>query len=136
MNLHAIANKAIQIVHPNERAYWHKSLGQTNQSGLVKPTYSAGLEVELQAQSETPDELAHSQQNVGTTEISRKVWMFVTSAGMPEGINRAKCKGGDLIKRADGSWWLVTAVSEDFSQSGWVSLRITYQVIDPVIINA
>jgi hypothetical protein len=36
-----------------------------------------------------------------------------------------------MLQRADGTWWLVTALKEDFSASEWVNVSITMQTNPP-----
>ena len=85
----------------------------------------------MQVQSPKPDSLAHLADNIGSVEATRKAW--IKGPGFPSGIRRPDGRGGDMIRRADGTWWLVTEVSEDFSKAGWISVVITLQVEAPDI---
>ena len=46
-------------------------------------------------------------------------------------LSRFNQHGGDMFQRSDGSWWLITAIPDNFSDVGWVSTRATLQVNAP-----
>lgn len=46
-------------------------------------------------------------------------------------LSRFKERGGDMFQRADGSWWLITAITDNFSSVGWVNVRAALQVNPP-----
>lgn len=132
LNLHSIARGAIVALHPEEPVTLYQSSGQTNTRGVVSPTYEAVQTVQAQIQSLSTDELANVE-NVAQTGQVRKAYLFgppVTSL-IPQGIVRPLARSGDMIQRADGTWWLVTGMMEDFSASGWVCVQITQQVNAP-----
>lgn len=132
MNLHSIARGAIVALHPEESVTLYQSSGQTNNQGVISPTYEAAQTVQAQIQSLSTDELANVE-NVAQTGQVRKAYLFgppVTSL-IPQGIVRPLARSGDMIQRADGTWWLVTGMMEDFSASGWVCVQITQQVDAP-----
>ena len=132
LNLHSIARGAIVALHPEEPVTLYQSSGQTNTRGVISPTYEAAQTVQAQIQSLSTDELANVE-NVAQTGHVRKAYLFgppVTSL-IPQGIVRPLARSGDMIQRADGTWWLVTGMMEDFSASGWVCVQITQQVDAP-----
>lgn len=132
LNLHSIARGAIVALHPEEPVTLYQSSGQTNTRGVISPTYEAAQAVQAQIQSLSTDELANLE-NVAQTGQVRKAYLFgppVTSL-IPQGIVRPLARSGDMIQRADGTWWLVTGMMEDFSASGWVCVQITQQVDAP-----
>ena len=132
LNLHSIARSAIVALHPEESVTLYQASGQTNNQGVISPTYEAAQAVQAQIQSLSTDELANVE-NVAQTGQVRKAYLFgppVTSL-IPQGIVRPLARSGDMIQRADGTWWIVTGMMEDFSASGWVCVQITQQVDAP-----
>jgi hypothetical protein len=129
MNLHVVANKLISRIHPNETCLLRRASGMSNDKGRMVPTFEPGVEVEAQIQSESADELAHQMENVGSIEETRKAFLYASPAAGP--VSRPLAKGGDMLRRPDGTWWLVTAMMEDFTNAGWVLVRITLQVEGP-----
>ncbi len=141
MNLHALVNPIIQALHPNISATLYRSTGQTNVRGEIKATYSEGVPVECQVQSEGTETLAHANL-VGMEEVSRRCYLFskASAADRVASIVRPISRNGDFLLMApgeewySGQWFLVTAVIEDFSKAGgtgWMNVRITLQVIPP-----
>ena len=132
LNLHSIARGAIVALHPEEPVTLYQSSGQTNTRGVISPTYEAAQTVQAQIQSLSTDELANVESVAQTGQV-RKAYLFgppITTL-IPQGIVRPLARSGDMIQRADGTWWLVTGMMEDFSASGWVCVQITQQVDDP-----
>lgn len=139
INLHQIVRGSISPLHPDVSAMLYQSTGQsTGEGGQVKATYAAGISIKAQPQSEKASELFHSDR-VGQENISRK--FYLNSASKAEalvtGIIRPLGRNGDLFQIDPaagwfaGTWWLVDALIEDFSRSGWVSVRATLQVNAP-----
>jgi hypothetical protein len=83
-------------------------------------------------QSLTDEQLYHAG-NTGQNEISRTCYLFSapSTAEKPASIIRPLARTGDMLQRADGTWWLTTSLKEDFSSSGWVNIGITLQVNPP-----
>jgi hypothetical protein len=131
INVRAIAGQLVQAVHPDERVEWFASDGADHERGFAKPKYLPGREIAAQIQSAAPDKLAHLADNLSSVQSTRKAWFPAGPDGHPTGIDRPLGKGGDLVRRADGTWWLVTELSEDFSKSGWVSAVLTLQAGAP-----
>jgi hypothetical protein len=133
INLHAIVRKPISAAHPEVPAVLYRSTGQTvGPDGEIKAAYAAGIPVSVQMQSESPTVLAHVDR-VGQEEVSRKFYLFSEAdpAKRVAGIVRPLSRNGDMLFLEDGAWWLIDAVIEDFSRSGWVSVRATLQVREP-----
>ena len=133
LNLHDLVRGAIPALHPDEMVLLIQSTGSENIRGVVTPQYADAVQVRAQVQSVGNDDLK-AMNDTARTEIQRKAWLYSqTPAGLvPQGINRPMARGGDLLRRADGTWWLVAALMEDFSASGWVSVRIVEQIVAPV----
>lgn len=131
MNLHAIVRGAISALHPDEAVILRQSIGQQNIRGRVTPVYGPEQSVMAQIQMLSQNDLAQVEQ-ISSTKIDRKAYLFAPNPSMPpEGIVRPIGRNGDMLRRADGSWWLVTAMIEDFTASGWVCVGITLQIEPP-----
>lgn len=132
MNLHQLARAAVTAVHPDEALTIYRSVGQKNVTGVAKPVYEKGQSVKGQVQSEKDDALYHANLT-GQNQTVRKIFLYAESSGAlkPAGIIRPLARGGDLIQRTDGAWWLVTAIIEDFSDVGWVCVRAALQTKEP-----
>ncbi len=142
-NLHSIVNPIIQTLHPNVSAALYRSTGQTNVKGEIKATYAEGVPVECQIQSESAETLAHANL-VGSEEVSRRFYLFSsqTNTDRVASIVRPIARNGDFIHIGDtggwyaNSWWLCTAIVEDFTRAGslgWSCVRCTLQVTPPDI---
>lgn len=132
INLHDIVRGSIPVLHPDEKVLLIQSTGKQNVRGVVTPTFAEAVQVIAQIQSMGNDDL-RAMNDTWRTEIQRKAWLYsqTPAALVPQGINRPLARGGDMMRRADGSWWLVAALMEDFSASGWVSVRIVNQITVP-----
>lgn len=129
INLHRIANTIIRDVHPNEQISLYQSKGQKNEKGKITPVYSAPVEMAAQVQTESDESLRHIN-NVNESDIIRRFYMSTESLDRrPSGLIRTFARTGDLIYRhGEASWWLVTAIVDDFSSVGWVCVRATQQI--------
>ena len=131
INLHAIAGPAAACLHPSEEAVLWQSAGQELERGRITPKYAAPLEVQVQIQSLSADELAQ-QEEASRTQLTRRAYLCVPKGGLtPAGIIRPLVRSGDILRRADGTCWLITSLAEDFSASGWVRANITQQIEPP-----
>ena len=130
LNLHDIVRSAITYNHPDETVQLYFNVQQTNTWGTVVPTYKGPYEVKAQIQSESDAALFHSN-NAGMNTETVKAY-FYQDAGSPIfELSRFNEKGGDMFQREDGSWWLITAIPDNFSSVGWISTRATLQVNPP-----
>lgn len=132
LDLHGIARKAITSVHPDELVTLYMSDGQTNVKGEITASYRPPVQVMGQVQSLTPKDLDHSGLT-GQAAVTRYFYFYSSPAPTenPNGLYRPLARTGDMIKRTDGSWWLVTTPDEDFSSVGWVRVIGTLQVNPP-----
>lgn len=126
INLHNLVRTSINAIHSDEPVYIYHSAGQSNIKGELIPAYYSPIEAMAQIQSEAPETLAQAAQ-ISDTESARRFYLE-SKDKTPAGIVRFWARGGDLIKRADGSYWLITALIEDFRAAGWVSVRAVLQV--------
>ena len=131
MNLHAMVRGAIPALHPDESVTLRQSVGQKNVRGRIVPVYAPEQEITAQIQSLGSDDLQHTEA-VNLTQRDRKAYLVALDAAMPpSGIVRPLARNGDMVQRADASWWLVTAMLEDFTASGWVCVGIVQQEEGP-----
>lgn len=132
INLHQIVRSVIPTLHPDETVLLVQSTGSVNVRGRVTPQYAPVVAVGAQIQSLGNDDL-QAMESEARTKISRKAYLFSTTPNeiIPQGIIRTLKRGGDLLWRPDGSWWLVSAMMEDFSGSGWVCVQLTEQIEVP-----
>lgn len=133
VNVRVRANRATSRLHPNYSATYYRSLGRSiDDAGKPVNKYAEGFKVSVQLQSQSADELYH-QGNTGQNDITRHCYINVpTGTGdKAASIIRALGRTGDFFQHEDGTWWLVTALREDFNKAGWVNVDITLQVRPP-----
>lgn len=129
MNLHKIVRGAISALHPDETVILVQSIGQRNVNGKIIAEYAQPISVIAQIQSMSSDELAHLEKT-DSTKIYRKAWLNQPARPVA-GIIRELARNGDFIQRSDQSWWLVNAVNDDYTRSGWVSVTIIKELKGP-----
>ena len=130
INLHYIVRSSITNVHPDESIVLFHSTGQSNTDGIITPTYSDGLVFSAQVQPNSQS-LQHSD-NVNITPITRRIYLFAPEDSVPSGIIRPDGRTGDMIFRPrDSTWWLITAVNEEYSSVGWELVTATQQEAPP-----
>ena len=136
INLHHVVRGAITTVHPDETILWYQNKGAANVGGILQPSYAEPLSLVAQVQSESDASLMHANRADMNTETI-KVYLYWDAQTNPLNLDRFTAKGGDIFKRADGTFWLVTALTDNFADVGWVSCRAVRQVNPPeVIANA
>lgn len=136
INLHHIVRAPITNVHPDEALLWYQNLGAQNVGGILKPSFADPLPLVAQVQSESDAALMHADRAGMNTETV-KVYLYWNTQKAPLNLDRFTAKGGDMFKRSDGSWWLITGLTDNFADVGWVSCRAVRQVNPPeVIVNA
>lgn len=132
MNLHALVRGVIPIVNPDETVLWYRNAGQTHSDyGIETPSFAAPVSVTAQVQSES-DASLYYQERAGDNSIIRRFYLMASPSAYAAGIVRIDARGGDVLRREDGSWWLVEGVIDDFSfKSGWVCVRGVLQNVVP-----
>lgn len=131
INLHAAVRSAITGLHPDEAVALRQSVGQQNVRGRITPVYAPEQTVQAQIQSLGQNDLAQAEQT-SNTRVDRKAYLYAPNPALPpQGIVRPLARNGDMLRRADGTWWLVTAMIEDFTSTCWVCVGITQQVDGP-----
>lgn len=113
MNLHRIVSGVIGSVNKHEAIEVYRNTGTTNIKGKIVATYTKSIQT-AQIQAPTESDLKLSER-LASAEHRIKVY-----TDSPIGtINRIKESAGDMIKRADGTYWLVVGVTDDFNGEGW-----------------
>ena len=132
LNLHDVVRGAIPALHPDETVDLVQCVGRVNVRGVVQSNYVYGGCVQAQIQSFKSDDL-QAMAETARTEIQRKCYLYSETVGgvIPQGIVRTLERGGDFLRRADGTYWLVAGMVEDFSGAGWVAVRIVQQITVP-----
>ena len=121
MNLHAIVSGAIGSVNHHEMVTIYRCNGTTNNAGVVSVTYTSQ---DILAQVQAP--------NAGDIKLfdnladAKHVKKFYINASAYT-INRFEETAGDIIKRSDGSFWLIDMIRDDFSPAGWLCVIATLQ---------
>jgi hypothetical protein len=64
---------------------------------------------------------------VATAQQSIKVWLNAPA----DTINRNAQTAGDIIQRADGTYWLIVAIRESYATEGWLSVMCIEQTKPP-----
>lgn len=131
INLHNVVRSAITAVHPDETVTLYQSAGQRNVKGEIVSVYSEPKEIKANFQPLDSDALKHVEV-IGNTPISEQVFLY-SDAPMPvAGQQRVPItRTGDIIKRSDGTYWLVTVVLEDWTWDGWCNVGVHVQTTPP-----
>ena len=119
MNLHAIVSGAIGSVNHHEMVTIYRCNGTTNTAGVVSVTYTPS---DILAQVQAP--------NAGDL----KLFDNLADAKHVKKFNRHEETAGDIIERADGSFWLIDMIRDDFSPEGWLCVLGTLQHDPPEIV--
>ncbi len=133
MNLRGIANRATSRINPNIPGEALIYAGYaTAASGKRTAKYADPVPVTVQLQALTRDEIKHlDAMNIAGTETAAFVDKRLTS------IDRDQRSGGDVLilgasrevpEHLRGTAWLVTAVLEEWSVSGWSRVGLTRQM--------
>ena len=132
INLHNIVRGAVNALHPDEAVLLLQSGGVENVRGAIAPKFIQACLVCAQVQSLNPDEL-RSLENTARSRVTRKAWLHSPAPGglAPSPLFRPLARAGDLLRRADATWWLVGSLIEDFSRSGWVCVGLAAQTEIP-----
>ena len=121
MNLHAIVSGAIGIVNHHEMVTIYRCTGTTNNAGVVSAEYE---KTDILAQVQAPN--AADLKLYANLADARHVKKFYINAPAST-INRHEETAGDIIERADGSFWLIDMIRDDFSPEGWLCVIGTLQ---------
>lgn len=131
INLHAVVRSAITAVHPDEDCVLYQSLGQKNVMGVVTTVYAEPQDIKANWQPLDIQTLDHLER-MGDTKASEQVFLYSNTTLPVSGVQRMPIsRTGDIIKRWDGTYWLITSVIEDWSARGWANVGVTEQVTPP-----
>jgi hypothetical protein len=125
LNLHEIVSGAIGSVNRHEEITLYRCKGFTNEKGKVKTSYEAST---LRAQIQRPNAAdLELNERVARASQSIKAWFNAPA----DTINRVDQSTGDIIKRADGTYWLIVSIRESYAQEGWLSVLAIEQTKPP-----
>lgn len=131
LNLHGIVRSVITAVHPDEDCTLYQSLGQKNVLGVVTTVYNPPQAIKANWQPLDNQTLQHLER-IGDTKASEQVFLYSNTDMPVSGVQRVPVtRTGDIIKRWDGTYWLITSVIEDWSARGWANVGVTEQVTPP-----
>ena len=125
MNLHDIVKGAIGAVNRHEMITLYRCTGVTNTKGKIIPSYvKSTVRAQIQRPSAADIEL---NERVARARQSIKAWIDAPA----DVINRVSQSAGDIIQRADGTYWLIVAIRESYATEGWLSVLAIEQVEPP-----
>ena len=125
MNLHEVVAGAIGSVNRHEMITLWRCTGVSNVKGVITPAYEKStVRAQIQRPSAADLEL---NERVAKAEQSIKVWLNAPA----DTINRVDQSAGDIIQRADGTYWLIVAIRESYATEGWLSVLAVEQVEPP-----
>lgn len=125
MNLHEVVAGAIGSVNRHEMITLWRCTGVSNVKGVITPTYEKStVRAQIQRPSAADLEL---NERVARAKQSIKVWLNAPA----DTINRVDQSAGDIIQRADGTYWLIVAIRESYATEGWLSVLAVEQVEPP-----
>lgn len=129
VNLHHVVRGAITSLHPDETCLLYQSLGQKNVKGVVTPIYAAPQTIKANFQPDS-DSLKHAD-SMNDTPSSETVYLYSDSPVPVMGVKRLPVtRTGDILKRSDETYWLITTIKEDWSWDGWCCIDVN-QIITP-----
>ena len=125
MNLHEVVAGAIGSVNRHEMVTLWRCTGVSNVKGKVTPTYEqTTVRAQIQRPSAADLEL---NERVARAKQSIKAWINAPA----DTINRVDQSAGDIIQRADGTYWLIVGIKESYAGEGWLSVLCVEQVEPP-----
>lgn len=130
MNMHDIVRGAIETVHKDESATLYQSAGRENVKGKLYPVYFEPIEIKANFQPAGAETLSRMEA-MNITGDTEEAFLYSDTARPVAGIIRRALRGGDIIEKADGTFWQVTAVNENWSAEGWADVVITIQTTAP-----
>ena len=125
MNLHEVVAGAIGSVNRHEMVTLWRCTGVYNAKGIVTPSYTkTAVRAQIQRPSAADLEL---NERVARAKQSIKAWINAPA----DTINRVDQSAGDIIQRADGTYWLIVGIKESYAPEGWLSVLCVEQVEPP-----
>ena len=121
MNLHQIVSGAIGSVNHHEMVSLYRCTGTANVDGVVSVTYEK-TDILAQVQAPTAADL-RLYDNLADARHVKKFYINAPAST----INRQEKTAGDIFERADGTYWLIDMIRDDFSPEGWLCCLATLQ---------
>jgi hypothetical protein len=129
VNLHNVVRSAITAIHPVENCILYQSIGQRNVKGKVTPVYAEPINVKANFQPLDSETLRHVEA-LSVTGVDEQVFMYSDEQRPVTGQQRIPTRTGDVIQRGE-TYWLVTAVFEDWTWDGWANVGVHRQTTPP-----
>ena len=125
MNLNAIVAPLAGVVNTLEAIRIYPSSGSTTSAdGSRAPNYGTPQTVIAGIQNLTQNDVYMSQ----GLDLQKETCAAYLP-GSWHGVVSADKKGGDKVQRADGSWWMVTIIYENWGgDDGWTKVGLTRQL--------
>lgn len=121
MNLHQIVSGAIGMVNHHEMVTIYRCTGTANVDGIVSVTYEKS---DVLAQVQAPNAADMKLfDNLADAKHTKKFYLNAPAST----INRQSETAGDIIERADGTYWLIDLIRDDFLPEGWLCCIATLQ---------
>ena len=131
VNLHHVVRGVITAIHPDEDCILYQADGQINYRGDIKPIYKEPVEIKANIQP-LGEQALRQLERIEDTEATEQIFVYSNLNFPVSGLQRIPIlRGGDIVQRADKTYWLITSVIEDWSQDGWANAGITQQVTPP-----
>lgn len=126
VNLHRLVRRAIHCLHADQPATLYRSTGKFVEGarGDAVQLFEEFGELKMQIQSLGSDVISRVDE-ISKAATLRKIYVYADSGAWS--MSRPIGKTGDYLKAADGRTWMVNAVLEDFTVSGWVCLQCQQQ---------
>lgn len=125
INLHKVVKAAIGGVNPHEPITLYRSTGKSAVKGKVTPTFEP-FEMTAQVQGVPAQDLKLNEKLASATH---RIKVYLDAPA--DCIDRFNATTGDIIKRPDGSYWLIVQVGEDFRGVGWECVYAIMQTGTP-----
>ena len=129
INLHDVVRSAITAIHPDENCILYQSIGQRNIKGKTTPVYAAPKNVQANFQPLDAETLKHVEA-LSVTGVDEQVFLYSDDPTPVTGQQRIPTRTGDFIQRGE-TYWLVTAVFEDWTWDGWANVGVHRQSTPP-----
>lgn len=125
MNLHNVVRGVISSINADESIKLYTFVEQENVKGKLTAVYTVSDRIaQVQAPSASDiklyDKMAEAEHRI-------KVYLEAPAGS----INRVKQSAGDMIQRADGTYWLIVGTVDDFSKEGWLCCMCILQTKSP-----
>ena len=129
VNLHSVVRSAITAIHPDENCILYHSVGQRNVKGKVVPVYAEPINIKANFQPLDTEALKHVEA-LSVTGVDEQVFLYSDEPHPVTGQQRIPTRTGDFIRRGE-TYWLVTAVFEDWTWDGWANVGVHRQSTPP-----